>query len=109
MKFKEFDETNPAPNEFAADMVKGDFYITPGVVNKFKPSEVRQVVLRHMRLDWQDMDPEDRELNLAAAMEGNDRVLGAYRIHVTREQDTDLWIVTEADRSATTILLPDEY
>lgn len=105
----QFSEKNPAPNEFAADMLKGDFYITAGVRDKFKPSEVRQVVLRHMRLDWQDMDPEDRRLNLEAAMEGKGRVVGAYRIHVTREQPTDLWIVTEADRSATTILLPDEY
>lgn len=109
MQFKTFDEKNPAPNEFAADMLKGDFYITQGVRDNFKPSEVRQVILRHMRLDWQDMDKEDQELNLAAAMEGTDRVLGAYRIHVTREQPTDLWIVTERDRSVTTILLPDEY
>lgn len=109
MQFKPFDEKNPAPNEFAADMMRGDFYITKGARDKFKPTEVRQVILRHMRLDWKDMDKEDQELNLAAAMEGNDRVLGAYRIHVTREQPTDLWIVTEKDRSVTTILLPDEY
>ena len=109
MLFKEFNEKNPAPNEFAADVMKGDFYVTDGVKDKFKPSEVGQIILRHIRLDWQDMDKEDQELNLAAAMEGTDRILGAYRVHVTREQNTDLWIVTERDRSATTILLPDEY
>lgn len=109
MTFKEYNEKNPAPNEFAADALRGNFYITQGVKDKFKPSEVREVILRHISLDWQDMEQEDRQLNLSAAMEGTGRVLGAYRIHVTREQPTDLWIITEVDRSATTILLPDEY
>lgn len=109
MPRNEYNEDNPAPNEFAADMLRGDFYVTPGVRDKFKPSEVRQVIQRHMRLDWSDMDVEDRQDNLRAAMEGEGRVLGAYRIRVTREQPTDLWIVTESDRSSTTILLPEEY
>ena len=101
--------SKPAPNEFAAEALKGEFYITPGVRCKFQPSEVYRAINRHLALDWSEMDPEDRQDNLRAAMEGEGRVLGAYRIHVTREQNTDLWIVTERDRSATTILLPDEY
>lgn len=105
----QFNNKNPAPNEFAAEMLRGEFYITEGVRNKFKPSEVRSVIQRHMRLDWSDMDTEDRQDNLRAAMEGEGRVLGAYRIRVTREQLCDLWIITEADRSSTTLLLPEEY
>lgn len=101
--------TKPAPNEFAAEAMRGEFYITPGVRLKFQPGEVYRAINRHLALDWSEMDPEDRQDNLRAAMEGDDRVLGAYRIHVTREQPSDLWIITEADRSATTALLPDEY
>ena len=101
--------SKPAPNEFAAEALKGEFYITPGVRCKFQPSEVYHAINRHLALDWSEMDPEDRQDNLRAAMEGEGRVLGAYRIHVTREQPSDLWVVTEADRSATTALLPEEY
>ena len=99
----------PAPNEFAAETLKGEFYITPGVRCKFQPSEVYRAINRHLALDWSEMDPEDRQDNLRAAMEDGGQVLGACRIHVTREQLCDLWIITEADRSATTALLPDEY
>lgn len=102
-------QTKPAPNEFAAEALKGEFYITPGVRSKFMPREVYQAINRHLALDWADMDPEDRQDNLRAAMEGQGRVLGAYRIHTKHNQPTDLWIITEADRSATTALLPDEY
>lgn len=102
-------QTKPAPNEFAADVMRGDLYATPAVVERYSPSEVRAAIIRHMNLDWRDMDPEDRALNLEAAMERKGRVLGAFRVKVTREQRPDLWIVTEADRSATTILLPEEY
>lgn len=99
----------PAPNEFAAEVGHGDIMATPGVMERFKPSEIRAALRRHVRLDWKDMDAEDQAANLRAAMTGEGRVLGAYRIRVTREQSPDLWIITEADRSITTFLLPEEY
>lgn len=59
---------------------------------------------KHVQGDWGDVDAEDQQANVVALAEG-ERLLSAYRTL----KGTRLWIITEADRSATTILLPDEY
>lgn len=59
---------------------------------------------RHARGDWGDVDAEDRKTNDDAVKYGA-RILSVY----TTKSGTKIWIITEADRSATTILLPDEY
>ena len=58
---------------------------------------------RHMRGDWAEMDTEDQQANREAIVE-EDRVFSAFTI-----QGIKFWVITEADRSATTILLPSEY
>lgn len=58
---------------------------------------------RHMSGDWTEMDSKDQQANREAIIEG-DRVFSAYTI-----QGIKFWVITEADRSATTILLPSEY
>lgn len=58
---------------------------------------------KHMSSDWSEMDKDDQESNRAAITEGS-RIFSAYTI-----QDTKFWVITEADRSSTTILLPSEY
>lgn len=99
----------PAPNEFAAEIGGAPVAVTQGVMESFKPSEVNKAVQRHLNLDWGDMSADDAHANLRAAMEGGGRVLGAYRIRASSEMPCDLWILTESDRSHTTIMLPDEY
>ena len=59
---------------------------------------------RHVSGDWGDLSEDDRRANLAAFQAGA-RILSAY-VTVLGER---LWIITEADRSLTTILRPDEY
>lgn len=59
---------------------------------------------RHHTGDWGDIDPEDQATNDASLRHGH-RVISRYRLN---PHDT-LWIITEADRSVTTLLLPDEY
>jgi len=59
---------------------------------------------RHMTGDWGEVDAEDRAENDAAVRVGN-RILSAYIL----PDGTKIWIITEADRSSTTILLPEEY
>jgi hypothetical protein len=66
-------------------------------------------LVRHSAGDWGELCEEDRELNDSAVEEGS-RILSAYRT----DNGTKLWIITEAmqengQRSATTILLPEEY
>ena len=59
---------------------------------------------RHRSGDWGEVSPSDARLNDEALREGG-RLLSSYRT-VKREA---LWVITEYDRSVTTILLPDEY
>jgi len=59
---------------------------------------------RHVRGDWGEVDEHDRQANEDALVDG-ERLLSAYRTKLGEK----IWIITEADRSATTILLPDDY
>src|SRR3546814_2412325 len=59
---------------------------------------------RHLHGDWGDLDDSDRRQNDAALQSGEDRLFSSYQ--VTR--DLKLWIITEWDRSLTTLLLPSE-
>lgn len=64
---------------------------------------VRAAFLRHAACDWGEMCDEDREANDRALASG-DRLHSSYKI-----ADRRVWIITEADRSATTVLFPCEY
>ena len=59
---------------------------------------------RHSRGDWGDVDPEDRTANDTCLRTGG-RILSSYRL----DTETKVWVITEADRSSTCILLPEEY
>lgn len=63
------------------------------------------LLARHEKGDWGDMDAEDLATNDRAAANGG-RLLSSYNLPITGEP---VWVITEADRSATTILLPEEY
>lgn len=60
---------------------------------------------RHASGDWGDLSEDDKAENELSIKEGF-RILSAY---VLRDGTTKIWVITEADRSATTILLPEEY
>ncbi len=85
----------------------GRVYATPGALAAIE--DVGQTpgdfVLRHLSNDWGELDAHDRRLNDAAARTGEDRILSAYRTST----GTKIWCITEWDRSATTLLLPEEY
>ena len=59
---------------------------------------------RHVLGDWGDINQEDKKTN-DLAVEMGERILSGY----TLPDGTKVWVITESDRSATTILLPDEY
>ncbi|WP_445370073.1 hypothetical protein ACH518_00235 (plasmid) [Methylomonas sp. HW2-6] len=79
---------------------------TPGAVVLLQKTllDPGHLLSRHACGDWGDLCDEDRALNEAALAEGG-RLMSVYQIS---GQDT-VWVITEADHSATTILLPDEY
>ena len=63
-----------------------------------------EFVSRHQHGDWGELPEEDKQENEFSVL--NDlRILSAY----TLTTGTKIWLITEADRSATTILLPEEY
>ena len=61
-------------------------------------------LIRHVCGDWGDLDEHDHGENELSVREGF-RILSSYNL----PDGERLWIITEADRSATTLLLPDEY
>lgn len=63
-----------------------------------------EFIQRHVRGDWGDLDEEDKQEN-EYSVENGFRILSAY--HTSR--NVKIWIITEADRSVTTLLLPSEY
>ena len=67
-------------------------------------SKLSLLVARHSAGDWGDLDPED-SLSNSLALGNGGRLLSAYRLPT----GTKIWVITEADRAATTLLLPEEY
>ena len=90
----------------------GRIVATPGALAALKETgqEAAHFLALHVSGSWGELDPEDRKANDdAVAHEGDpdrqQRVLSSY---LTRNQ-TKIWVITEWDRSVTTLLLPDEY
>ncbi len=84
----------------------GQIVMTPGAAAAFATAGERPFPLlaRHQRGDWGEVSPEDATENDFSVTHGF-RILSAYALR----DGTRIWVLTEADRSATTILLPDEY
>jgi hypothetical protein len=84
----------------------GQVVTTPGAQSAIL--EAGQVPIeflqRHARGDWGDVCAEDKGLNDEALIDGS-RLLSVYKT----KQGQRIWIITEADRSVTTFLLPSEY
>jgi len=70
---------------------------------------VQKSLNRHVKGDWGDVDDEDKQTNDQALKQGT-RLLSAYSDdRFPKNGVATIWIITEADQSATTILFPDEY
>lgn len=84
----------------------GQIVATPGALEALRASgdDPLAYLVRHITGDWGDVDQHDRKEN-ELSVERGWRILSSYRMN----NGTRFWIITEADRSATTILLPEEY
>ncbi len=97
----------------------GQIVVTPGVLRiiteageerRSQPAEeLHELIGRHARGDWGDVDSEDAATNNDAIEREPDplaraRVLSSYLL-----EGEQIWIITEAGRHATTIMLPEEY
>ncbi|HTC49944.1 MAG TPA: hypothetical protein VK722_21655 [Candidatus Aquilonibacter sp.] len=84
----------------------GQVVTTPGVLALLEANGMDPLafLIRHVCGDWGDLDEDDRKENELSVREGF-RILSSYNLPNGKR----FWIITEADRSATTFLLPDEY
>lgn len=94
----------------------GKVVSTPGAMNVINKLEARLLLDRHRHGDWGDVDAADKRANNDAAKvrDGfpNGRVLSSYimpPLEGLRDTPTKVWVITEAGRQSTTILLPEDY
>jgi hypothetical protein len=89
----------------------GQVVATPGVLAEMKKHTASletlcaQYLDRHAHGDWGELCAEDKAANDQAVLEGS-RIFSAYLLP---DEQTKFWLITEADRSVTTFLLPAEY
>lgn len=79
---------------------------TPGALRALEAAgqSADEFLARHVSGDWGELGAADCDENELSLREGF-RILSAY----TLQTGVKIWIITEADRSATTVLLPEEY
>jgi hypothetical protein len=89
-----------------AKFLLGQLVATPGALHALEEAgqSPLEFLSRHQSGDWGELTEEDKKENEFSVL--NDlRILSAY----TLATSVKIWLITEADRSATTILLPEEY
>ena len=82
----------------------GKVMITRGASDEIVATDIWRAVACHSRGDWGQVVPEDWEAN-DAALRLNDRLFSVYHDRI----GTKFYVITEHDRSVTTVLLPEEY
>jgi hypothetical protein len=93
----------PDPQSTRGRFPLGQLVVTSNAADRLTPAEIGGGLDRHAGGDWGDLDPEDIAENELALREG-------FRLFSTYGQgERRFWVITEADRSVTTVLLPDDY
>lgn len=92
------------PNFDSSKFPLGQVLATPGVIDAVGASDIKRGLWLHSQGEWGDVSEADQAANDQALIDGT-RLLSAYQA----ETGTRFWVITEADRSSTTVLLPDEY
>lgn len=82
----------------------GRVVATPNVLEAVPQEEIFAALRRHQNCDWGDVCPQDKWSN-DRAVRKKERLLSVYH----SKDDVKFWIITEWDRSATTVLLPQDY
>jgi hypothetical protein len=82
----------------------GSLVATPALIDEVVHDDILKALARHARGDWGDVCAEDQQANNLALRDGT-RLLSSY----TSSTGVKFWVITEADRSLTTVLLPSDY
>lgn len=88
----------------AAKFPLGQTVATPNALSMLTPDDILHALARHQSGDWGDMCEEDRNEN-NLSLEKGFRLFSVYHA----KTGVKFWIITEADRSVTTILMPEDY
>jgi len=99
------EQTIPATLRLHTRFPLGQVVATPGVLHHLAAHEIDPAIYlnRHQAGDWGMVPPEDWRANDEALIHGG-RLLSAYIV-----AEVKIWIITEWDRSVTTLLMPSEY
>ena len=92
------------PNPSLARFRLGYIVATPNALTRLAQDDILAAIQRHQAGDWGDMPEEDRQENELSLQQGF-RLLSAY----SSAQGVKFRIITEADRSSTCVLLPEDY
>jgi len=83
----------------------GQVVVTPNALSVLSGEDLASALARHAAGDWGEVDAHDRDANERALREGG-RLLSVYR---SSGGGVKFYVITEWDRSATTVLLPEDY
>ena len=111
MTYREFVKAQKRKDKMKAKMSSlrlfdpGQIVATPGALDLMNNNAISplELLMRHTHGDWGDVDQEDAVANDHSVKDGT-RILSSY--HIAGET---IWVITEADRSASTFLLPEDY
>ena len=110
------DDTAPLPSDEPPEKVAvwvidptfplGQMVITPAAMVVLEEARLSpfEFIIRHGNADWGDLCDEDKQSN-ADALEHGERLFSCYKL----DETTKLYVITERDRSVTTVLLPSDY
>lgn len=87
------------------DLLLGRLIITANASGVLGPEDILIATERHRRGDWGNICPEDAAVNNEAISGDGGRILSTYKTAA----GVEFWVITEADRSVTTVLLPEDY
>ena len=91
-------------SDHTAKFSLGQLVATSNALARIPNEEIVNAISRHVRGDWGILDREDWQSNEDALQHGG-RLFSSY----LSQQNVKFWIITEWDRSVTTVLLPEDY
>jgi hypothetical protein len=82
----------------------GRIVATPNALQRLCNEDILRAIQRHQSCDWGDVEEHDRQANDRALIEST-RLLSVYH----SQSGVKFWVITEWNRSVTTVLLPEDY
>ena len=95
---------NAAEGEKRRRFSLGKVHATPTALERLSREEITNALRQHAQGDWGEVDAHDLRANERALQDGS-RLFSVY----LATDGSKFWVITEADRSLTTVLLPEDY